>query len=131
MTVQELFHALISMPDLHSHPQLQGDILVWNLYKTAHVLVCCRNGDISVSVESNSLFRGTLHRWHPGEEDLLQELYTLGKKGNILVIKQTFLSTEPFYCGPAGDYPQADRKSWHFGRKKYDSGQLIYLEQLD
>lgn len=129
MTIQALYDALITMPELHSVPQPQGDILVWDLYKTAQVLVCCQDGDISVSVEHNSLFRGTLHRWHPGEEDLLPELYALGKKGNILVIKKTILSTELFYRGPAGEYPQAEPKNWHFGRKKYDSGQLIYLEQ--
>ncbi len=131
MTTRELYDALLGIGDLHSVPQLQDDILVWNLYKNAHILAYCRNGDTSISVVSNSLFRGTLYHCHPREEDMLRELYAFGKKGNILVIKKTHLATQLFYRGPAREYPLGDRKNWDFGRKKYDSGQLVYLEQQD
>jgi gliding motility-associated protein GldM len=63
------------------------------------------------------------------EDEMLNELYTLGKKGNLLVLKKSLFGTSIFYSGPAEAFPLADRRSLHFGKKKWDGGQLVYLEQ--
>ena len=60
---------------------------------------------------------------------MTDELYTLGKKGNILVLKKSMIGTSVFYSGPSETFPLTDRRSLYFGKKKWDGGQLVYLEQ--
>ena len=36
-TTKELYKNLLEMPDLHSQPELDGEILIWKLYKNAYV----------------------------------------------------------------------------------------------
>lgn len=60
---------------------------------------------------------------------MVSELYALAKKGNMLVLKKSFLGTSIFYSGPSEAFPLTDRRSLYFGKKKWDGGQLVYLEQ--
>ena len=129
MTTKELYDALICKPDLHSHPVLHDNILVWHLYKNAYVQAFCHDGDTTIDIVSNSLFSGSVMHWHPNEEDMVDELYNLGKAGNMLVLKKSLLGTSIFYTGPAQNFPLTDRTPLHFGKKKWDGGQLVYFEQ--
>jgi hypothetical protein len=67
--------------------------------------------------------------WHPDADDMIDELYTLGKKGNMLVLKKSLWGTSVFYSGPSENFPLSDKIPIHFGKKKWDGGQLVYLEQ--
>ena len=129
MTTKELYDAIICKPDLHSHPVLHDNILVWHLYKNAYVQAFCHDGDTSIDIIGNSIFSGSIMHWHPNEDDMISELYALGKKGNMLVLKKSLFGTSVFYSGPAETFPITDRRSLHFGKKKWDGGQLVYLEQ--
>ena len=84
MTTKELYDAIICKPDLHSHPVLHDNILVWHLYKNAYVQAFCNNGDMSIDIIGDSMFADSFMHWHPDEDDMISELYTLGKKGNML-----------------------------------------------
>ncbi|MBR2889955.1 MAG: hypothetical protein IKC09_06755 [Oscillospiraceae bacterium] len=129
MTTKELYDALICKPDLHSHPTLHDDILIWHLYQNAYVQAFCHDSDTTIDIVGNSMFTGSVIHWHPDEEDMIDELYNLGKCGNMLVLKKSLLGTSIFYTGPAQNLPLIDRAPQHFGKKKWDGGQLIYLEQ--
>ena len=128
-TTKELYAKLIEMPNLHSIPELNGEVLIWKLYKDAYVRAYCDSYDTCIDIISNSVFTGSLIHWHPDEDDMLDELYTLGKKGNMLVLKKALLGTSIFHSGPSESFPLADRMPLHFGKKKWDGGQLVYLEQ--
>ena len=129
MTTTEVYSALLCKPELHSIPELFENILIWKLYKDAYIQAYCNNRDTCIDIVSSSIFTGSLMHWHPDEEDFLDELYTLGKKGNLLVLKKTLMGTSIFYRGPSEQYPLSDRSELHFGKKKWDSGRLVYLEQ--
>ena len=129
MTTKELYDAIICKPDLHSHPVLHDNILVWHLYTNAYVQAFCHDGDTSIDIIGNSIFSGSIMHWHPNEDDMISELYALGKKGNMLVLKKTLLITSTFYSGPSENFPLTERTQLHFGKKKWDGGQLVYLEQ--
>lgn len=129
MTTKEIYDAIICKPDLHSSPKLYDNVLVWHLYENAYVQAFCNNGDTSIDIIGSSVWTGSIMHWHPDEEDMVDELYTLGKKGNILVLKKSLLSTSTFYSGPSENFPLADKTPLHFGKKKWDGGQLVYLEQ--
>ena len=116
-TTKVLYERLLAMPDLHSKPELDGEILFWKLYKNAYVRAYCDSYDTCIEIISNSVFDGSLVHWHPDEEDMLNDLYSLGKKGNMCVIKKTLLGSSVFYMGNPSQYPLSDRRSWDFGKK--------------
>ena len=129
MTTQDLYEALTSKPDLHSVPELYNDMVIWHLYKDAYIEASCYGKDTYINIASASLLRGSFMHWHPDEKDMVDELYTLGKKGNLLVLKKSLLGTSTFYAGPPENCPLTDRTPLHLGKKKWDGGRFIYLEQ--
>jgi len=129
MTTKELYDAIICKPDLHSRPVLHDNILVWPLYENAYVQAFCNDGDTAIDIVGNSVFTGSVMHWHPKEDDMIDELYTLGKKGNLLVLKKSLLGTSVFYSGPSEAFPLSGTRSLYFSKKKWDSGQLVCLAQ--
>jgi len=119
---KELYEKLIQMPDLHSFPELDGETLIWRLYKNAYVRAYCDSYDTCIDIINDSIWAGSLTHWHPDEENMLEELYSLGKKGNILVLKKFSFGTGVFYIGEPEKYQFNPQKKWHRGR-------LTYLEQ--
>ena len=122
MNTKELYEKLIQLPDLHCVPETDGKILIWKLYENAYIRAYCDSYDTCIDVVSNSVLLGSLTHWHPDEEDIFDELYTLGKKGNILVLKDFLFGTGVFYMGEPEKYRFNKNKKWHWGK-------LIYLEQ--
>ena len=129
MTTKELYDAIICKPDLHSLPKLYDNSLIWHLYKNAYIHACCNGIDSFIEIFGGDGFTGSLMRQRLDEDEMVNELYTLGKKGNMLVLKKSLFGTSVFYSGPAEAFPLADKTSLHFGKKKWDGGQLVYLEQ--
>ena len=111
MTTKEIYAHLIQKTDLHSQPELHDEILIWHLYENAYVQAFCDNEDTSIDIIGNSVFVGSITHWHPDEDDMTDELYTLGKKGNILVLKKSMVGTSVFYSGPSETFPLTDRRS--------------------
>ena len=129
MTTKEIYNHLICKPDLHSQPELHDETLIWPLYKNAYIQAFCHDGDTSIDIINNAIFSGSMMHWHPDEDDMIDELYTLGKKGNMLVLKKSLLGTSIFYSGSSENFPSTEKTLLHFGKKKWDAGQLVYLEQ--
>ena len=128
-STQQLHDALIQMPDLHSFPTFNGNTLYWDLYKDAYIRAYCNEKDFYIEIVGVALSNSGSVRWLTDKNSMLQELYSLGKKGNMCVIKKTLLGSSVFYMGDPSKYPLTDRRTWDFGKKKYDFGTLIYLEQ--
>ena len=121
-TTKELYEKLIQMPDLHSIPKLDGEILIWKLYKNAYVQAYCDSLTHCINIISNSTFIGSFAHWHPDEEDMLDDLYSLGRNGNILVIQNSLFLKGVFYKGEPDKYRFDKNKKWYWGK-------LTYLEQ--
>ena len=121
-TTKELYEKLLKMPDLHSKPELDGEILIWKLYENAYVRAYCDSYDTCIDIIGTSILVGSLTHWHPDEDDILNELYSLGKKGNIIVIQNSLLFKGVFYKGTPNEYRFDKNKKWHWGK-------LTYLEQ--
>ncbi len=122
-TTKELYEKLLEMPYLHSVPELDGEILIWKLYKNAYVRAYCDSYDTCIEIIGTSLSCPSIH-WHPDEDDMLDELYLLGKKGNILVLKSFLMGmgTGVFYLGEPEKYRFNKKRKGHWGK-------LTYLEQ--
>lgn len=121
-TTKELYEKLIQMSDLHSFPELDGEIIIWKLYKNAYIRAYCDSYDTCIDIINDSILAGSLIHWHPDKENMLEELYSLGKKGNILVLKKFLRGTDVFYIGEPEKYQFNPKKKWPWDK-------LIYLEQ--
>ena len=128
-SIKELYELLIQMPDLHSAPTFNGNVLYWNLFKDAYIRAYSDNKESYIEIVGTALSNSGTVRWLTDKNSMLHELYSLGKKGNMCVIKKTLLGSSVFYMGNPSQYPLPDRRSWDFGKKKYEFGTLIYLEQ--
>ena len=98
MTTKDLYALLLKMPDLHSTPKFDGNVLTWDLYENAQVRAYVDDYDTYCGIESKSIIIPSMH-WHPDEEDILEDLYTLGKKGNVVVLRSSLIVIEVFYMG--------------------------------
>lgn len=128
ITTKQLYEKLLEMPDLHSLPQLDGENLFWSIYKDAYIRAYCDSYDACIEINGTSAWCSVMH-WHPDEKDMFDQLYSLGKKGNMLVLKQSLFGTSVFYIGSPENYPLSDGRQLYFGRKWGDGGQLLYFEQ--
>ena len=98
MTTKELYDTIISKPDLHSLPKIYDQSLIWHLYKTAYVRACCDGADSFIEIFGGDGFTGSLMRQRLDENEMVNALYALSKKGNMLVLKKSLLGTNIFYC---------------------------------
>lgn len=128
-STKELYDALIQMPDLHSTPTFNNNVLYWNLFKDAYVRAYYNNKDFYVEIVGAAVSNSGSVRWLTDKNSMLQVLYSLGKKGNMCVVKKTLFGSSVFYMGNPSHYPLPDKRTWDFGKKKYEFGTLIYLEQ--
>ncbi len=62
---------------------------------------------------------GSLTHWHPNEEDMLGKLYSLGKNGNILVLKKGLIGTGVYYMG--------EPEKYQFNSKKNGIGENLFI----
>ncbi len=118
MTTKDLYEFLVKMPNLHSMPIFDGHVLIWNLYENAKVRAYIDEYDTYCGVESESIDFPSVH-WHPEEKDMLEELYTLGKKGNVVVLKKSLIGVGVFYMGEPEKYIYTPSKKWHWGKLTY------------
>ena len=49
-TTKELYDQIIQMTDIHSKPELNGEILIWKLYENAYVRAYCDSYDTCIDI---------------------------------------------------------------------------------
>lgn len=118
---KELYNMLVNAAGLHSLPQLKDDVITWELYKNAYVKASISEYDTIIEVLHKRLVSSSIH-WHPDLEEMYEELYNLGKKGTVLVLRKSIYGTQIYYIGEPEKYRFSPAKKWHWGK-------LIYLEQ--
>ena len=126
----QLHKSLSEATDLRCVPQLDGQLLFWKLYKDASVFVQCSDDTAHIEIVNDRLVQDTVIQWTLPKDQALRQLLALGKRGHMLVIKKTIHATEVFYLGPPDQFPLQQQQPFFASRKKWDSGSLIYLEQV-
>lgn len=122
LNTQELYRMLINTDGLHSFPQIENDTITWELYDNIYVEASISEYDTIIDIIHKNALRGSYMHWHPDIEEMYEELYNIGKKGNILVLRKWLSGTEIYYLGSPDRYQFSKSKKWHWGK-------LIYLEQ--
>ena len=119
---QELYKMLINTEGLHSLPKIKNDVITWELYDNIFVEASISEYDTIIDILRKNVLHGSYMHWHPDVEEMYEELYNIGKKGNILVLRKLFTGTEIYYLGAPDKYRFDKNKKWQWGK-------LIYLEQ--
>lgn len=119
---QELYKMLANSQGLHSLPQIKDDVITWELYDGVCIEASISEYDTIIDIVQNNAFHDSYTHWHPDLEEMYEELYKLGKAGNILVLRKTLFGIETYYIGEPDKYRFPAKKKWHWGR-------LIYLSQ--
>ena len=122
LNTQELYRMLINTNGLHSFPQIENDTITWDLYNSIYIEASISEHDTNIDIIHKNALHGSYMHWHPDIEEMYEELYNIGKKGNILVLRKWLSGTEIYYLGSPGKYHFSKSKKWHCGK-------LIYLEQ--
>ena len=122
LNTQELYRMLINTDGLHSFPQMENDTITWELYDNIYVEASISEYDTIIDIIHKNILYGSYMHWHPDIEEIYEELYNIGKKGNVLVLRKLLSGTQIYYLGAPDKYRFDKNKKWHWGR-------LIYLEQ--
>lgn len=122
LNTQELYKMLINTDGLHSLPKIKNDTIIWELYDNVCVEASISEYDTIIDVIHKNALHGSYVHWHPDIEEIYEELYNMGKKGNILVLRKLLFGTQVYYLGTPDKYSFNKHKKWHWGK-------LIYLEQ--
>lgn len=122
LNLQELYKMLISTDGLHSFPEIKNDFITWELYDNVRVEASIDEYDTIIDIINKNILYGSYMHWHPDVEEMYEELYNIGKKGNVLVLRKSLFGTQIYYLGEPEKYRFNKNKKWHWGK-------LIYLEQ--
>ena len=122
LNTQELYRMLINTDGLHSFPQIENDAITWELYDNIYVEASISEYDTIIDIIHKNTLHASYMHWHPDIEEMYEELYNIGKKGNVLVLRKLLSGTQIYYLGAPDNYRFDKNKKWHWGK-------LIYLEQ--
>ena len=110
---RELHDLLVQIPDLCGTFTIENEnCLRWDLWEDYCLSVGVNRREACVALEKASRFRWQITHWHTDNDDILEELMSIGKKGNLLVVRQGWLWESVVHMGPEEECPkQALRKS--------------------
>lgn len=118
-TAKALYRRLLETPGLCSGlTQTDDNTLCWSLWDGFRMFVGIFPQDCSIVIEQLLWGRYPVRftHWHLEQEELYQQLCDLGRRGNVLVLRQSWLGVATLYCGSAAECPYPLDRRWHWGR---------------
>ena len=122
---KELYEMMLQTPNLCGSFELtdDGEKIMWHLYE---------NILIEINVDSQACYFGVskllfgkiesgITHWHPSIFEIYDEVYSIGKRGNVMVLRSTVGCGALMYSGSKADCPYSPDK-------KYLLGKYYYLE---
>lgn len=89
--------------------------IIWSLYDKFTVIITYDY--IGIQNKLFGIIPNCITHWHPYEDDIYDDICSLGTKGNVTVIHSTPLCTGIIYSGPAENCKI--KRKWLFGRYYY------------
>ena len=117
---KELYHAMQQLPDLCGHLALlgNGQSIEWMLCDGVKLEICFEL-EATMICATDTKLRQEITHWHPEPFDILDEVYKLGRRGNVLVLRSHGRSGSLLYLGKEEDCPHEPTKNPRFGRYYY------------
>lgn len=118
---KELYDKMCSTPDLCGTFALVEKSIMWNLFDGYKVIISIEPPATHFSIEKKLFWKITdqITHWHPDENDIYREVCNIGLKGNVLVIRKTFLGDSVLYMGKEENCPYSPKNKWSWGKIYY------------
>ena len=116
-TTRELYELLLQAPGLCGRLTLESEgNLRWDLWEGYHLAISIYKGHGHISLDKNGFFNCSVTHWHPEPEEILEELLSIGKTGNLLVIRRSLLGEAVAHMGPEEECPRRAKRKGLFSR---------------
>ena len=122
---KELYEMMLQTPNLCGSFELaeDGENIIWHLYENIKIEICVDPQSCYFGVSKFLLGKiesGIMH-WHPAISEIYDEVCSIGKRGNVMVLRAAVSSSSLLYFGNKADCPYSPDK-------KYLLGKYYYLE---
>ena len=122
---RELYEMMLQTPNLCGSFELaeDGENIIWHLYENIKIEICVDPQSCYFGVSKFLLGKiesGIMH-WHPAISEIYDEVCSIGKRGNVMVLRAAVSSSSLLYFGNKADCPYSPDK-------KYLLGKYYYLE---
>ena len=108
---RELYDLLMQTPDLCGKLTLESEgNLRWDLWEGYHLSISIYKGHGYISLDKNGFLNQSMTHWHPEPEEILEELLSIGRKGNLLVIRRGWLWEAVAFMGPEEECPKRAKR---------------------
>lgn len=118
---KDLYDKMRNTPNLCGQFNLVGDTILWNLFDGYIIRIALDPRDNYFSIEKRMLGKLTceITHWHPALDEVFEEICNIGLKGNVLVIRKSWLWTSVLYMGMEEQCPYSSKKKWSWGKILY------------
>lgn len=120
---KELYEMMLQTPNLCGTFELtdDGEEIMWHLYENILIEIgvdpqACFFG---VSKWSFGKIKSGITHWHPTIFEIYDDVCSVGKRGNVMVLRSTASSGTLMYSGSKEDCPYAPDKKYLFGKYYY------------
>ncbi len=124
---KQLYDMMHQTPDLCGKFELSDDEknIVWMLYENIKIEIAVDSQDCYFGISEQLLGKNEIPitHWHPTMFEIYNEVYKVGKRGNVLVLRSIGDSGAFLYSGSKKDCPYSPDK-------KHLSGKYYYLEAI-
>jgi len=119
---KELYEMMLQTPDLCGTFELaeDGGNIIWSLHENIRIEIGVDPRDcyLGVSKLLGKVERGITH-WHPTIFEIYDEVCSIGKRGNVMVLRSTASSGTLMYSGSKANCPYTPDKKYLFGKYYY------------
>ena len=122
---KELYEMMLETPDLCGKFELTDNdgTITWYLYGNIKIEIGVDPRDCYIGIDKMLLGKvecGITH-WHPTQNEIYDEVCRMGRRGNVLIIRTSWLGAYVLYMGNKDDCPYSPNKKYLFRK-------LYYLE---
>ena len=120
---KELYDMMLQTPDLCGKFELaknNGNI-VWNVHKNIRIQISVNTEDCYLGVNKMLFGRieSSIMHWHPTIFEIYDEVCKIGKRGNVLVLRSTWIGSTLLYAGTKDNCPYLPNQKYLFGKYYY------------
>lgn len=108
-TANEVLAMMKQTPGLCGHYDIVGTgTIVWELYESFQIEISA--DCLTVYQQGSGKRKRQVTHWHPSPFQICDQVYQMGRRGNVLVIRRFFAGAKVLYMGRRENCPYKERK---------------------
>ncbi len=121
--INELYDMMLQTPDLCGKFGFSEDkrFIVWDLFENIRLEIGMdfREGYISIQRLLFGKIESGITHWHPSKFEIYDDVCSIGKRGNVLVLRSRWFGDSMLYSGSKEECPYSPDKKYLFGKYYY------------